>query len=41
MTIHKSTDDLTLKLNHIQHIGIPVANIKVSEAFGENSVFKM
>lgn len=29
-----------LKLNHIQHIGIPVTNIKVSEAFYERLGFK-
>lgn len=31
---------MTLKLNHIQHIGIPVTNIKVSEAFYEKLGFQ-
>jgi lactoylglutathione lyase len=31
---------MNLKLNHIQHIGIPVTNIKVSEAFYEKLGFK-
>ena len=31
---------MNLKLNHIQHIGIPVANIKVSQAFYEQLGFK-
>jgi catechol 2,3-dioxygenase-like lactoylglutathione lyase family enzyme len=31
---------MNLKLNHIQHIGIPVTNIKVSEAFYERLGFK-
>ncbi len=31
---------MNLKLNHIQHIGIPVTNIKVSEAFYEQLGFK-
>jgi len=31
---------MTIKLNHIQHIGIPVTNIKVSEAFYEQLGFK-
>ena len=31
---------MNLKLNHIQHIGIPVTNIKVSETFYESLGFK-
>lgn len=31
---------MNLKLNHIQHIGIPVTNIKKSEAFYEKLGFK-
>lgn len=31
---------MNLKLNHIQHIGIPVTDIKVSEAFYERLGFK-
>ncbi len=31
---------MNLKLNHIQHIGIPVLDIKVSEAFYEKLGFK-
>lgn len=31
---------MSLKLNHIQHIGIPVTNIKVSAAFYERLGFK-
>lgn len=31
---------MNLKLNHIQHIGIPVTNIKISEAFYERLGFK-
>lgn len=31
---------MNLKLNHIQHIGIPVTNLKVSEAFYEQLGFK-
>lgn len=31
---------MNLKLNHIQHTGIPVTNIKVSEAFYEKLGFK-
>jgi catechol 2,3-dioxygenase-like lactoylglutathione lyase family enzyme len=31
---------MNLKLNHIQHIGIPVTNIKASEAFYEKLGFR-
>ena len=31
---------MTLKINHIQHIGIPVTNLKKSEAFYEKLGFK-
>ncbi len=31
---------MNLKLNHIQHIGIPVTDLKVSEAFYERLGFK-
>ena len=31
---------MDLKLNHIQHIGIPVTDIKISEAFYERLGFK-
>ncbi len=31
---------MNLKLNHIQHIGIPVTDIKISEAFYEQLGFK-
>ena len=31
---------MNLKLNHIQHIGIPVTNIKASETFYERLGFK-
>jgi catechol 2,3-dioxygenase-like lactoylglutathione lyase family enzyme len=31
---------MNLKLNHIQHIGIPVTDIKISEAFYERLGFK-
>ena len=31
---------MNLKLNHIQHIGIPVTDIKKSEAFYEKLGFK-
>ena len=31
---------MNLKLNHIQHIGIPVTNLKVSETFYERLGFK-
>lgn len=31
---------MNLKLNHIQHIGIPVTNIKVSKVFYESLGFK-
>lgn len=31
---------MNIKLNHIQHIGVPVTNIKISEAFYEKLGFK-
>jgi catechol 2,3-dioxygenase-like lactoylglutathione lyase family enzyme len=31
---------MNLKLNHIQHIGIPVSDLKISEAFYERLGFK-
>jgi lactoylglutathione lyase len=31
---------MEIKLNHLQHIGIPVTNLKVSEAFYERLGFK-
>ena len=31
---------MTLKINHIQHIGIPVTNLKKSETFYEKFGFK-